>query len=80
MDDHSRFAWLYLMHSKSKASSLLINFVNLIETQFQVRIKQIHLDNAKELAIADFLASKGILHQFSCVEHPEQNSVVEWKH
>ena len=68
------------MHSKSEASSLLINFVTLIETQFQVRIKQIRSDNAKELAIADFLTSKGIIHQFSCVEHLEQNSVVERKH
>ena len=32
VDNHSRFTWIYLMHSKSKGSSLLINFVNLIET------------------------------------------------
>ena len=44
-----------------------------------MRIKQLRFDNAKELSIADFL-SKGILHQFSSVEQPEQNSVVECKH
>ena len=32
VDDHSRFTWIYLMHSKPEASSLLIAFVNLIET------------------------------------------------
>ena len=45
-----------------------------------MRIKQVRSDNAKELAIADFLTAKGILHQFSCVERLEQNSVVDRKH
>ena len=68
------------MHSKSEASSLLINFVNLVKTQFQVRIKQVRSNNAKELAISKFLTAKGIRHQFSCVERLEQNSIVERKH
>ena len=68
------------MHYKYEASSLLINFVTLIETQFHVRIKQIRLENAKELAIIDFSHSKGILRQFFYVERPEQNSIVERKH
>jgi hypothetical protein len=28
----------------------------------------------------DFFTNNGILHKFSCVEHPQQNSIVERKH
>ena len=56
------------MHYKYEASSLLINFVTLIETQFHVRIKQIRLENAKELAIIDFSHSicRAARAEFSC--------------
>ncbi|KAL5551859.1 hypothetical protein UlMin_002035 [Ulmus minor] len=37
-------------------------------------------DNAPELSFVDFFQDKGVLHQFSCVERPQQNSVVERKH
>ncbi|XP_062088793.1 uncharacterized protein LOC133795356 [Humulus lupulus] len=37
-------------------------------------------DNAPELAFTDLFTQKGILHQFTCVETPEQNAVAERKH
>ena len=52
----------------------------MVQTQFGVSIKCLRSDNAKELALTEFLASIGTLHQISCVERPEQNSVVEKKH
>ena len=52
----------------------------MVQTQFGVSIKCLRSNNAKELALTQFLASMGTLHQFSCVERPEQNSVVERKH
>ena len=52
----------------------------MVQTQFFVSIKCLRSDNAKELALTQFLASIGTLHQFSYVERPKQNSVVERKH
>ncbi|XP_075663477.1 uncharacterized protein LOC142633086 [Castanea sativa] len=37
-------------------------------------------DNGPEFALNSFYASKGIIHQLSCLETPQQNSVVETKH
>ena len=68
------------MFTKSEVSSILMHFITLVETQFGKTIKKIRSDNAKELALSEFLQGKGILHQFSCVERPEQNSVIERKH
>ena len=79
VDDHSRYVWIHLLHSKSEASKLLQNFVTWAETQFGITIKAIRSDNAPELKITEFLETKGIDHQFSCVERPQQNSVVERK-
>jgi len=31
-------------------------------------------NNAKEFVLTDFLLEQGILHQFSCVDRPQQNS------
>jgi len=52
----------------------------MVQTQFGVSIKCLKSDNAKELALTQFLASIGTLHQFSCIERQEQNSVVEKNH
>ena len=32
------------------------------------------------MAFTEFFATQGVLHQFSCVERPQQNSVAERKH
>ncbi|XP_072060374.1 uncharacterized protein [Arachis hypogaea] len=44
------------------------------------QMAEVRSDNAGELMLLDYLNSKGMLHQFSCVERPEQNAVVERKH
>ena len=80
VDDYNRCTWVFLMKYKSEASSLIQSFYNLILTQFNLPIKVIRSDNGPEFALNSFYASKGIMHQLSCVETPQQNLVVERKH
>ena len=52
----------------------------MARTEFISTIRALRSDNAKELALCDFLAENGMLHQFSCVERPQQKSVKERQH
>ncbi|CAA3023561.1 retroelement pol poly [Olea europaea subsp. europaea] len=80
VDDHFRFTWLYMLKQKSDAVGAVHRFFNLVATQFRAVIKSFRSDNAGELSFKDFFSEKGVIHQFSCVERPQQNSVVERKH
>jgi hypothetical protein len=52
----------------------------MIETQYNAKIKIVRSDNGVEFIMPEYYASKGILHQRSCVETPQQNGRVERKH
>lgn len=52
----------------------------MIETHFNAKINEFRSDNAKELKFTDFFNKQRTLHQFPCVDKPQQNSVVERKH
>jgi len=80
VDDFTRFTWVYLMHHKSQTRMLLESFYHLIETQFNSKIKCFRTDNGSEFLMTDFFSSKGIIHQLTCVETPQQNAVAERKH
>lgn len=80
VDDHSRFTWIVLLKGKYEVQGQVQNFILLVETQFGVRIKQLRTNNGPEFAMSNFYASKGILHQTSCVSTPQQNARVERKH
>ena len=69
-----------LLQSKAKVQINVQNFVALVENQFDTKVKIIRLDNGPEFFMKEFYASKGILHQRSCVETPQQNGRVERKH
>ena len=70
----------YPFGTKGYASSLVQSFFHMILNQFKVSIKVLRTDNGPKIAPSTFYASKGILHQLSCVETPQQNAVVERKH
>jgi hypothetical protein len=80
VDDHSRFTWVFLMTHKSQTRCLFQSFVNSVETQFPYKIQSLRTDNGPKFLISEFFASKGLLHQRSCVESPRKNAVVERKH
>ncbi|KAK2381296.1 myosin-16 [Trifolium repens] len=80
VDDHSRFTWTIMMKHKYEARQHVMNFVQLIETQHDSKIKIIRSDNGVEFIMPQYYASKGIIHQTTCVETPEQNGRVERKH
>ena len=69
-----------MLRQKSDVLHIVPKFFQLIETQFSKVIKSFRSDNAPELKYTEFFAQKGTVHQFSCVERPQQNSVVERKH
>ena len=80
VDDHSRYTWVFMLTSKSDAPSIIQNFFTFVYTQYKLTIKAVRTDNAKELTLTSFFASKGVLNYHSCVGRPQQNSVVERKH
>ena len=80
VDDKSRFTWIYMLKNKYDCINVIPQFFSYDENQFKTSIKAFRYDNARELVFKDFFLQKGVLHQFSCVERPQQNSVVERKH
>ncbi|GAU31820.1 hypothetical protein TSUD_58210 [Trifolium subterraneum] len=80
LDDHTRYVWIVLLKSKSEVASQVQNFIQLIENQFHKTPKIVRADNGLEFSLPSFYASKGIIHQKSCVETRQQNGRVERKH
>ncbi|KAL4340022.1 hypothetical protein GQ457_08G034200 [Hibiscus cannabinus] len=80
VDDFSRSTWTYLLKHKSDVISIVPSFISMVKRQFGYDLRQFRSDNAPELRFTDLFSSLGILHQFSCVQTPQQNSVVERKH
>ena len=44
IDDYSRFSWLYLLKTKDEALSIFLQFKNLVENQFDAKIKILQTD------------------------------------
>jgi len=80
VDDHTRFTWIHLLENKSQTRTHIQAFFNLVETQFNAKIKILRSDNGAKFNMNYFYATKGVIHQLSCVETPQQNSTVERKH
>ncbi|GAU49938.1 hypothetical protein TSUD_290950 [Trifolium subterraneum] len=77
---HSRYTWVILMKSKAETRQRVVNLLKMIDTQFSHKVKIVRTDNGLEFMMHDFYSSKGIIHQTSCVESPQQNGRVKRKH
>ena len=80
VDDYTRFKWVFLLEQKSDVITVIPRFFNMVETQFNCRIKGFKSENAKELAFTKFFSEKRVLNHYYCVDRPQQNSVVGRKH
>lgn len=83
VDDYSWYTWLCLIHSKNEVITVLKDFMDLIENQFGLSVKILRSDNGIEFfssSVVDLLASRGIVHQNSCVYTSHQNGTFERKH
>src|SRR3954466_11721488 len=71
------------MRHHSEIVQIYTDFTNMIQTQFQKRIKIFRSDGAKEYlssSMNNLLKSHGTLHQQSCPHTHQQNGVAERKH
>jgi len=80
VDDHTRVTWVYLLRLKSDVLTVFPEFLQMVETQFDKRVRCVRSDNAPELKFTELYRRLGIIPYHSCPETPEQNSVVERKH
>lgn len=83
VDDYSRWTWIYLMHLKSDVSTMLKQFLAMVQTQHNAQVKCFRSDNGGEFfnaQVHELFTSQGIIHQSSCPHTPQQNGVVERKH
>lgn len=83
VDDKSRVTRVYLLFDKTQVVKMFVDFIQYVETQFDVKIKAVRSDNGSEFpnkAMISCFAAKGIVHETTCVYTPEQNGLVERKH
>lgn len=61
VDDKSRKTSIFLMRNKSEAGNLVQSFAQLVETQYDARVKCIWSDNGAELKLKEFFDKRGIV-------------------
>lgn len=81
IDDFSKGVRLFLLNDKTESSIQIKNFLGLVFTQFDKRVKQIRSDNYTEfMCLASYFWEHGIDHETLCIGTPQQNGRAERKH
>ena len=73
VDDCTCFTWLFLLKQKLDVGTIIPRLFNMVDTQFNAKIKVLRSDNAPELKFTEFFTAKGVIHKFSCVERKHQH-------
>jgi transposase InsO family protein len=79
-DRGSRVVWLYNLKYKSDTYNVLVNFIKMIETQFEIKIKTFKIDNAKEFKSNKFTlicTENSILIEYTSPYSAPQNRIAE---
>ena len=63
IDDYSRCTWLFLMKNQAELFSIFQKFYAEIQTQFNISIRVLRSDNAKEYFSAPFTSLESRSHQ-----------------
>lgn len=74
--------WVYFLKHKSEVYSKLLEFYNMVKTQFNVPVKILRIDNGGEYQSSEFrsfFTINGLLYQTACPNTPQQNGVAEQK-
>uniref|UniRef100_A0A5B6ZV70 Integrase catalytic domain-containing protein n=1 Tax=Davidia involucrata TaxID=16924 RepID=A0A5B6ZV70_DAVIN len=83
IDDHSRLTWVYVLEDRSQLFTVFQSFYAEISNQFNAKLLAFRTDNALEYtkvsSFKQFLESRGIIHQTSCIHTPQQNGIAERK-
>src|SRR3954467_4558983 len=69
---------VYFLKLKSETQNTFIDFINLVQRQYNVPVLIIRSDNGtkfKNYTLNDFISDEGITHQNSIAYTPQQNGV-----
>jgi len=80
--DCIRVTWVFLMKEKIEVFNLFIRFFRMIKTKFGKLIKRLQFENGREYVnhdMAKFIFENSVVHEFTCVDTPQQNGVAERK-
>jgi transposase InsO family protein len=80
IDDMSRYMWLYLLTSKSKAPATIKRFKVGVEVETGAKLRVLRTDRGGEFTSIEFglyCANEGVACQLIAPYSPQQNGVVE---
>ncbi|KRY14711.1 Retrovirus-related Pol polyprotein from transposon TNT 1-94 [Trichinella patagoniensis] len=80
IDDFSRKSFVYFLKHENEALPKFKDFIAMVDRQTSKRVKCLRTDNGREYVnnmFAEFLVRKGIRHERTIPETPQQNGVAE---